>query len=231
MQFTTGGGNCVYSVGVTGTSFRNPNNNNWVFTQSVDYLDAIEVYVNASVRFVGCQQRAAINPPCQKNYVTLHRYDRDSPATVLQRTDPTSYQPYLGDPVRSRLVQNAGDSGRIIMNYSRPQNFDFTHFGIQDTGTYGSVERLLVYYRVAQGYEDGVVVCPSVALPAVGSGATNTGMCRCKANATPTDNLVRICDENGVCQESPACDCNPGYEFNSTLRICQGTNMMVCRLP
>ena len=108
------------------------------------------------------------------------------------------------------------------MTYLRPQNFNFTHFGIQDSGTYGIVERLLVYYKVAQGYEDGLVVCPSVALPSVGSGEMNAKNCTCKANSTATASLVRMCDENGVCQESPACECNPNYEYNDTLKICQG---------
>ena len=182
--------------------------------------------MNASVRFVGCHQRAGQNPPCQKNYVTLHRYDTNSPTTVDQRTNPANYQPYLGDAVRSRLEQNVGDSGKIIMTYLRPQNFNFTHFGIQDSGTYGIVERLLVYYKVAQGYEDGLVVCPSVALPAAGSGEMNTKSCTCKANSTPTASLVRTCDENGICQESAACECNPGYEYNDTLKICQGMTLL-----
>ena len=193
-----------------------------MFTQSVNLLDAIEIYVNATVRFTGCHQRASETPPCQNNYVTLNSYNTNSPQTVGQRTDPNNYQPYLGDPGRSRLEQNVGDSGRIIMTYARPQNFNFTHFGIHDTGTIGVFERLLVYYLVAQGYEDGLVVCPSVALPAMGSGATNTKSCTCKANSTPTASLVRTCDENGVCQESPACECNPGYEYNSTLGMCIG---------
>jgi hypothetical protein len=223
MQFALGsGGNCQYTFQVTSTSYENANTNNWVFTQSVNFLDAIEIYVNASIRLTGCHQRRSANPPCQTNFFTLNTYNTNSPQTVEQRTDETKYQPYLGDPVRSRLEQNDSDSGRIIMSYPRPQNFNFTHFGIQDTGTYGVVLRLLVYYKVAQGYEDGLVVCPSVALPAMGSGAMNTKSCTCKANSTPTANLVRTCDENGVCQESPACECNPGYEYNSTRGICIG---------
>ena len=190
-----------------------------MFTQSVNLLDAIEIYVNATIRLTGCHQRASATPPCQKNYVTLNTYNTNSPQMVGQRTDPNNYQPYLGDLERSRLVQNIGDSGKIIMMYRRPQNIDFTHFGIQDTGTIGVFERLLVYYLVAPGYEDGLGVCTSVALPAMGSGAMNTKSCTCKDNSTPTASLVRTCDENGVCQESPACECNPGYEYNGTLCI------------
>ena len=226
IQFTdTGGGNCLFTIGVTSNSYQNPMANNWVFTQSVDYLEAIEVIVNASVRFRGCQQRAVADPPCQKNYVTLHRYDTNTPTTVSERTDPNNYQPYLQNATTSRLELSTMDSGTIIMTYRRPQHFNFTHFGIQDTGTYGSVLRLLVYYKVAQGFEDGLVVCPSVALPPAGSGETNTRSCMCKANATPTANLVRTCNQNGVCQQSPAaaqCECNAGYEYNNVSKTCQG---------
>ena len=184
--------------------------------------------MNASVRFVGCQQRAAVNPPCQKNYVTLYCYDTNSPTTIGQRTNPANYQPYLGDDVRSRLEQNVGDSGRIIMTYLRPQNFNFTHFGIQDSGTFGIVERLLVYYKVAQGYEeiDGLVVCPNVALPPTGSRNTSVKHCQCKANATAVTTLERRCDEIGIC-ETPLCACNPGYQYNETMEICEGMNKLV----
>ena len=227
LQFVLGtGGTCSHSIVVRGNSYQNPNANNWVLTQSVDYLEALEVIVNASVSFSGCTQRSFSNPPCLKNFVTLHHYDTNSPATIGQRTNHANYQPYLGDAVRSRLEPNNSDAtGDIVMTYRRPQNFKFTHFGIQDTGTFGSVSRLLVYYKVAQGYEDGLVVCPSIALPPVGSGETSTKNCTCKANATPTASLVRTCDENGVCQQSPlssACQCNPGYQYNETVKICQG---------
>ena len=108
---------------VISRSYENPNANNWVFTQSVDYLDAIrEVVVNATARFVGCIQRATLNPPCQNNFVTLHRYDTNSPTVANnQRTAPNNYQPYLGDSVRSRLEQGGGtDDTNIIMTYLWP---------------------------------------------------------------------------------------------------------------
>ena len=115
------------------------------------------------------------------------------------------------------------------MTYLRPQNFDFTHFGIQDPGTFGNVVRFIVYYKVAQGYEDRLVVCPSVALPAMRSGEMNTKSCTCKANSSPTPavSLVRTCDENGACRhvDGTACQCDPGYEYNATQRMCLG---MVC---
>ena len=180
--------------------------------------------MNATVRFVGCIQRATQNPPCRNNFVTLHRYDANSPTVAdNQRTDPNNYQPYLGDTVSSRLEQS-GDSGdaNIIMTYLRPQNFNFTNFGIQDTGTFGVVQRILVYYRVAQGYEEGLVVCPSVALPPMRSGDMNVKSCNCKADTTATASLERKCDKNGVCEQNPVCECNPGYQYSEALRACQG---------
>ena len=179
--------------------------------------------MNATVRFTGCIQRATQNPPCRNNFVTLHRYNTNSPTVAdNQRTDPNNYQPYLGDPVRSRLEQSGDDDTNILRTYLRPQNFNLTYFGIQDTGTYGIVQRILVYYKVAQGYEDRLVVCPSVALPPEGSDDVNIKNCTCKGNATATASLERRCDENGVCEQNPVCECNPGYQYNETLRACQG---------
>ena len=218
-------GTCLNTVQVTSNSYQNPNANNWVFTQSVDYLDAIEVVVNTTVRFTACMQHVAENPPCRNNFVTLHRYDANSPTIpVNQRTDPSNYQPYLGDPVRSRLDQSGdSDDTNIIMTYLRPQNFNFTTFGIQDPGTYGVVQCILVYYRVAQGYyEEGLVICPNVALPPKGSSDVNTKSCMCKGNATATASLEQKCDENGVCEQNPVCECNPGYQYSEMLMACQG---------
>ena len=164
-----------------------------------------------------------LTPPCRNNFVTLHCYDTNSPTIPEnQRTDPNNYQPYLGDSVRSRLEQSGDSDTNIIMSYLRPQNFNFTNFGIQDTGTHGVVQHILVYYRVAQGYEEGLVVCPSVPLPPEGSSNVNIKTCMCKTHATAITNLDQRCDESGVCDENPVCACDPGYEYNETEEICEG---------
>lgn len=202
----------------------NSNSNNWVFTQSVSYLNAIEVIVNATVRFNGCHDRSNImlvNPPCQNNFVTLHRYDTNSTRTEDEISTPNNYQPCFGDLASSRLEQNAGDSAIIIKRFNRP-NFAMTYFGIQDIGTYGDLQRVIVYYRVAQGYEQGLVRCPNIALPGESSKDTVTVNCSCRDNSIPMGSLEVTCHGNGTCEGNPLCQCRPGYQYNKAQQVCQG---------
>ena len=206
------------------TSYRNSSTQNWIFTQAVSYLDAVEVFVNSTVRFAGCIQRASETPPCRNSFVTLRRFDTTSSQSTNERTNRDNYQPYLGDLMLSRLQQNTAlGEVTIVKSYDRPLNVDLTYFAIEDTGTFGSIERIIVYYRVAQGYEDGLVVCPSVGLPPNNSMATNSGTCTCKLNSSPvSDSMVRVCNGAGVCQENPSCACDPGYGYNNMTMECQG---------
>ena len=84
---------------------------------------------------------------------------------------------------------------------------------------------------MAQGYEEGLVICPNIALPKEGTTGTNNGMCRCKSNATAVTSLERICSGSGACEENPVCECDPGFQYNNTLKTCQGMyliNLSVC---
>ena len=197
-----------------------------MFTQSVNYLDAIEVIVNATVRFTGCQQRSALDPPCQNNFVNLHRYDTNSARTPNEISNTANYQPCFGDLMSSRLEDNGGDEGNIIKRFDRP-NFAMTYFGIQDIGSYGDVQRILVYYRVAQGFEEGLLRCPTIALPHEGSGNTVSKNCTCKDNAIPTNNMQLTCRANGVCEGNPSCQCRAGYQYNEAQKVCQGAVTMI----
>ena len=164
--------------------------------------------------------RVVLNPPCQNNFVNLYRFDTNSQRTTTEITTQANYQPYRGDLMSSRLEQTENVSV-IVNSFSRP-NFNFTYFGIQDVGSYGDVRRLLIYYRVAQGYKEGLVTCPSVALPKEGTTGTNSGMCTCKSNAAATTSLEIKCRGNGSCEGNPVCECNPGFQYNDTLEACQG---------
>ena len=219
-QIAQTGFTCTNSLRIRNT-FSNPNSNNWVFTQAVNYLDAVEVIVNASVRFSGCIQRKGLNPPCLNNFVNLHRYDTDSQRTQSEVTNTQNYQPYLGDLTASRLGSEVEGSVSLINSFPRP-NSALTYFGIQDVGSYGDIYRIIVYYRVAQGYEQGLVVCPNVALPKEGSNSINSKNCECKAHSTAITSLERVCDGAGVCEENPMCVCNSGYQYNEMLKECEG---------
>ena len=211
---------CTNSYPIRNT-FSNPNSNNWVFTQAVSYLDAVEVIVNATVRFSGCIQRNEQTPPCLNNFVNLHRYDTNSQRTQSEVSNTQNYQPYLGNLTASQLGSEVEGSVFLINSFPRP-NSSFTYFGIQDVGSYGDIQRIIVYYRVAQGYEQGLVICPNVALPKEGSNTTNSGNCACKSNATNTTSLERICYDDGVCKENPVCECSPGYQYNNMTGACEG---------
>ena len=219
-QITQSGSVCTNSLRIRNT-FSNPNSNNWVFTQAVSYLDAVEVIVNATVRFAGCILRNELTPPCLNNFVNLHRYDTNSQRTQSEVTNTANYQPYLGDLTASQLGSTGQASVSLINSFPRPSSA-LTYFGIQDVGSYGDIQRIIVYYRVAQGYEQGLVVCPIVALPKEGSRNTNSRNCTCKTNATAITSLERKCNDTGVCEENPVCVCNPGYQYNTIMGACEG---------
>ena len=181
----------------------------------------MEVIVNATVRFTGCIQRNGQTPPCLNNFVNLHRYDTDSQRTQSEVTNTANYQPYLGNLTASRLGSEDKELVSVINSFPRP-NSALTYFGIQDVGSYGDIQLIIVYYRVAQGYEQGLVICPNVALPKEGSDTTNSGNCACKSNATNTTSLERICNDAGVCEENPVCMCSPGYQYNNVTGACEG---------
>ena len=181
----------------------------------------MEVIVNASLRFQGCIDRVVMNPPCQNSFVNLYRFDTNSQRTTTEITTQSNYQPYRGDLMSSRLEQTGEGSVIVVNSFPRP-NFSFTYFGIQDVGSYGDVQRLLIYYRVAQGYEEGLVIFPSVALPKEGTSGTNSGMCTCKSNAAATTSLEITCRSDGSCEGNPVCECNPGFQYNDALETCQG---------
>lgn len=139
-------------------------------------------------------------------------------------TNTDNYQPCFGDEASSRLATD--NKAIVIKKFLRP-NFASTYFGIRDIGSHGDVTRILVYYRVAQGYQQGLVICPNVALPQERSGTTNSRNCMCKSNATAVTSLERKCHGNGVCEENPFCACNPGYQYNRSLGACEGTCLVL----
>ena len=181
----------------------------------------MEVIVNASIGFQGCMDRAGLIPPCQNNFVNLYRFDTNSQRTSTENTTRANYQPYLGDLMSSRLEQTVNGSAIVVNSFPRP-NFLFTYLALRCIGSYGEVRRLLIYYRVAQGYEEGLVTCPNVALPKEGTTDTNSGMCTCKSNAVAINSMEISCRGDGSCEGNPVCECNPGYQYNSILKTCEG---------
>ena len=214
-----GGGTCTYQLRVPNT-YRRPNSNNWIFTQAIDYLDAVEIIVNATVRFTSCAQR----PTCADSFVTLHRYDTNT-LSETERTNPNNYQPYLGDSESSRLqhdLSNINDDTTIIMRFRRPLNFNYTYLGIQDTGTAGNIIRILLYYNVCPGRVDGLVIYPEIPLPQQGSSSHTIRLAHCAKHAQNTTRLETYAYTDGRCLQNVSCICDLGYQSGVSGRQCTG---------
>lgn len=191
--------------------------NNWLFTQYISYLNAREVIFNISYIFSECQSR----PDCNNDYVTLHHYQTNTTSnTERRRTE--NYRPLLGSAMESRLQQQDRTS-RVNLRLTLPTSNrpDGFYLGIQDDGTCGNLERIIVYFQVARGWQGQLLTCPDVALPPLGSSSTSQETCTCAENASPTSStLSRVCDVNGMCNEDQACACSPGFELVNG--VCRG---------
>ena len=217
-QFVQGsGGTCTYQIQLRNT-YQNSNSNNWVFTQAIDYLDAEELIINATVRFSACIQRRVAIPPCLNDYVILHRYDTNT-LSETQRTNPANYQPYLGNSESSRLMQdqvNTNDDTTIINRFHRPANINYTYLGFQDIGSTGSVVRIFMYYEVCPGRVEGLATYPEVPYPGQLPGALPriTRLARCAEHSYNTTSLETYAYQDGRCEQRVTCVCDVGYEEN-----------------
>ena len=202
------GGSCTRSP--RACSFEQLPQNNWLFTQYISYLNAKEVIFNISYIFSECQN----HPDCNNDYVTLYHYQTNT-ANETGRRRTANYRPLLGSTMESRLQQQDRTSRvnlRLTLPTSnRPNGF---YLGIQDDGTCGNLERIIVYFQVVQGRQEQLLTCPDVALPPLGSTSTSQETCTCAENAGPASStLNRVCDVNGMCNEDQNCGCSPGFEL------------------
>lgn len=176
----------------------------------------MELIVNASVRFSACTQR----PTCIHDYVYLHRFDTNSP-NEDERIKPQNYEYYLGNEENSKL-QQVGLSGdtQILQYFQRPDT-SHTYFGIQDIGTSGQVQRLMVYYKVCQKNQAGLAIYPEVPLPPHTSGSSHRIMrlARCVAHAHNITSLETYAYIN-QCEQNVECECDAGYEPSTDSTEC-----------
>ena len=178
----------------------------------------MELIVNATVRFSSCTSR----PDCTNDYVILHRFDTNS-QNEMMRTSTSNYQPYLGDSQSSRLQQGTGTGDtNIISRFLRPQNFNYTYFGIQDIGTTGSIIRIFVYYEVCPRKVEGLVIYPEIPRPSQGSSSPTKRTAECAQHAHNTTSLETLAYSDGQCLQSATCVCDLGYEEQS------GANGNIC---
>ena len=139
------------------------------------------------------------------------------------RTSTSNYQPYLGDSQSSRLQQGTGTGDtNIIKRFLRPQNFNYTYFGIQDIGTTGSLIRIFVYYEVCPRRVEGLVIYPEIPRPPQGSFSPTRKTAECAQHAHNTTSSETLAYSDGQCLQSVTCVCDLGYEEQS------GANGNIC---
>lgn len=207
------GGLCTYQPRACTFDAATQPQRNWLFTQYVSYRDAVEVVFNISYNLRACFR----NPACTNQYFTLHRYDTSIlPADDPRITDINNYTPLFGGVQQSRLeaVDGRVNENRRLM---RPANAAGFYLGIEDDGSCGTVDRIIVYYRVVRGRTEDLLTCPDVPLPPEGSTQTTLRVCECGENANRTSaSLDRICNVDSVCNEDQVCACSPGFQLSGS---------------
>lgn len=215
------GGLCVQSIYTC--SFQSGPQENWVFSQFINYQGANEVFFNVSYRFSSC----TVRPDCSDDFVTLHRHDTSSSSS--DREDITRYQPLLGEAASSRLQQPPSVSGDVDKTLSfvrpEPRSRGF-YLGFQDPGTCGQINRVIMYYTVCRAKQNELVIYPKVGSPPRG-GPDSIFQARCVSNATNVTCLaVTAFGENGTCKDvAPSgarCECNAGYQISADRTECKG---------
>jgi hypothetical protein len=157
------------------------------------------------------------------DYVILHHYDTNT-LSETQRINPTNYQPYNGTSENSRLEQdqvNTNTDTTIIGRFRRPAN-SYTYLGLQDIGTFGIIDRIIMYYEVCPGRVEGLVTYPEVPHPGILPGASSrtTRLARCAEHSHNTTSLETYAYQDGRCDQRVTCECDAGYEENG--RQCVG---------
>ena len=215
-SFTQTGGVCTRSaftclVGTTA--------NNWLFTQYLSFGSANEVFFNVSYDFRDC----SFVPNCHP-YVTLFRYDRNSVGNAAQQSNPSNYQYLTGSETTSQFGTGTTGGGVQVTGIERPSSFTGFYLGIQDTGTCGTIRRVLVYYLVCPARVSGLVSFPQTPVPPRSS-ANTVYLGSCAPNSHAVTSLeVEITSTTSVCTErapgGARCECNAGYSINGT--SCEG---------
>ena len=139
-----------------------------------------------------------------------------------ERTNRDNYQPFFGTEEDSRLETQgpSGESVATTLRFPRPSSGRAGFYlAFRDEGTRVEIDRVILYYRVARGFSEPFISCPDVPLPEVGERSSLS--CECIGETMGVESLERSCDSSGVCtDEGLACECSPGFEFNSTFGLC-----------
>ena len=210
LQWIAGsGGSCREQLRIC--DYRRPiqPQNNWVFTQFINYLEATEVFVNVTYQYISCVNNARRG--CSTLYTTAYVYEPEDSRTNNGRTDPANYESNHPEVLG---IDDGEGRGEKLFTFKPSSNANGFYLGIQDTGTCGSIERVTVYYRIIPSRTDGLIYYPEIPLPPVESTDTITRTAVCAPHSTGF-NLTLTADSRGVVEGDPSCLCDPGYQFES----------------
>ena len=177
-----------------------PNQINWMFTQYINYLNAVEVYIDMSLDIDGA---CIANIACTNMQLTMHIFNRNG-NNEQERVDQGNYD------TLSVLSPPDGVEGPIRVRFNKTADTEGFYLAVQDVGTCGTVGQFIVYYRACPERSEGLVFYPEFGLPSTGSLTTNAV---CANGSSPTSSPLLTGYSNGTCEGTPACACDPGYEF------------------
>ena len=196
-------------------SFASGSENNWLFSQFINYFGANEIFVNVTHALFTAN-----------DFVTLHRRNTDGVLNTSTRTDRGTYQPLTSTLEGSRVVQLTGNIiENTTLSFVRPEpTMSGFYLGVQEQGIAGAIASILVYYRIAPARIDGLLSCPELPLPRFG-GMPVQSICSCSANSEPPDGVLLelSCDDGGSCSTDQSCACLPGYQVEDGGSKCEGT--------
>ena len=215
LQFRqTIGGLCTWSIY---TCTGQKNENNWMFSQHVCLKGAKEIFVNVTYTFDQCKR----NSNCDDEFLTLHKYDVKN--TVSDKTETNNYTPMFGSIEESKIGTAPGD--KITKSLIRDPESTGMYVGIQDTGTCGQISRIIMYYKVCNAKQVGLVRYPEFPAPPT-NGEDEIFEAECVCNAHPVTSMaVTASSKTGQCSDVASggarCECDAGYVISADGRSCE----------
>lgn len=186
---------------------------NWLITQYISYLDAQEVFVTVSVNLGQC---ISSRPSCNRLIVDMLQYETDQ-ADGTQRRRTANYSPLY--TIEVQPSENTPVTREFT--FINDGNFNGFYLAFRDTegGTCANLQSLRVYYRICPERVEGLVTYPEIGLPPEGMSEPITRDAICASNSSPTSSLELSAFADGRCEGEPACACDPGYEYDDS--VCQ----------
>jgi hypothetical protein len=220
MQWEVSGGACTQSL--SACTFQGGPQQNWAFSQFINYQTANEIFFDIRFRFTRCRD----DPECSNDFVTLYRYDADDSSSDRENTE--NYKPLLGEN-SSRLQQPPSPARGVKTTLSslrpEPRRRGF-YLGVLDTGNCGTVDRIIVYYTVCHARQNELVLYPKVGNPPR-DGPDMIFQAECAPNAHNVTSLdVKAFSENRTCLDvvpgGARCECDAGYQISADRMSCEG---------